>query len=60
MKTIAKLALITYLGLTVNLTAAQEVKKVCNVQKDRAGKQVKVCKDVKIHKKLEGTKVPKK
>lgn len=60
MKTLLKAALISCLSLTVNLTTAQEVKKVCNMQKDRAGKPVKVCKDVKIHKKLEGTKVPKK
>lgn len=58
MKTLLKAALISYLTLTVNLTTAQEVKKVCNMQKDRAGKPVKVCKDVKIHKKLNGTKVP--
>ena len=58
MKTIAKLLLVTFLGLTVNLSSAQETKKVCNVQKDAKGKEVKVCKDVKIHKKLDGTKVP--
>ncbi len=40
------------------LAFAQDVKKVCNVQKDAKGKEVKVCKDVKIHKKLDGTKVP--
>jgi hypothetical protein len=37
---------------------AQEVKKVCNKQKDNKGKEVQVCKEVKIHKKLDGTKVP--
>jgi hypothetical protein len=28
------------------------------MQKDRKGKEVKVCKDVKVHKKLDGAKVP--
>lgn len=58
MKTIIKLALITYLGLTVNLIHAVETKKVCNKQKDNKGKEVQVCKEVKVHKKLDGTKVP--
>jgi hypothetical protein len=37
---------------------AAETKKVCNTQKDSKGKEVQVCKEVKIHKKLDGTKVP--
>ena len=37
---------------------AQETKKVCNKQKDNKGKEVQVCKEIKIHKKLDGTKVP--
>lgn len=45
-----------------------EVKKVCvdKVTKDgkpvldKAGKQVQDCKEMKVHKKLEGTKVPEK
>jgi hypothetical protein len=37
---------------------AQETKKVCNKQKDAKGKEVQVCKEVKVHKKLDGTKVP--
>ena len=57
MKTIIKLTLLTYFGLTVNLTAA-ETKKVCHEQKDNKGKAVQVCKEVKLHKKLDGTKVP--
>jgi hypothetical protein len=48
--------------------AEAEVKKVCHDKVDKAGKPVKNkdgsvkqdCKDVKIHKKLEGTKVPEK
>jgi hypothetical protein len=53
-----KKLLITLLALTVNLAVAQETKKVCNKQKDSKGKEVQVCKDVKIHKKLDGTAVP--
>lgn len=38
---------------------AQETKKVCNTQKDSKGKEVRVCKEVKVHKKLDSvTKVP--
>jgi hypothetical protein len=37
---------------------AQETKKVCNKQKDSKGKEVQVCKEIKVHKKLDGTKVP--
>jgi hypothetical protein len=49
-----KWLLITYLMFTVNLTwAGGEMKKVC---RDEKGKQV--CKTIKVHKKLEGTKVP--
>lgn len=49
-----KWLLISYLTLTVNLCwAGGEMKKVCH---DEKGKQV--CKTIKVHKKLEGTKVP--
>jgi hypothetical protein len=51
----------TLLALTLTMPAfAAETKKICNMQKDRKGKEVKVCKDVKVHKKLDGTKVPEK
>jgi hypothetical protein len=49
--------------------AEQETRKVCVDVKDKEGKPVKdsktgktkqSCKDVKVHKKLEGTEVPKK
>ncbi len=36
---------------------AGETKKVCHAEK-RQGKEVQVCREVKIHKKLDGTKVP--
>lgn len=37
---------------------AAETKKVCIDQKQKDGKNKQVCKDVKVHKKLEGTPVP--
>jgi hypothetical protein len=37
---------------------AGETKKVCHAEKDKKGKEVQVCREVKIHKKLDGTKVP--
>ncbi len=52
-----RIALITLLMLTVNLTfAGGEMKKVCH-QDVKTKKEV--CKVIKVHKKLEGTKVPK-
>ena len=39
--------------------AGGETKEVCEMVKDKNGKEVKVCKQVKVHKKLEGTEVPK-
>lgn len=51
-----KLALLTILTLTVNLTwAGGEMKKVC-MEDAKTKKQV--CKEVKVHKKLDGTAVP--
>lgn len=39
--------------------AEAEVKKVCVEQKDaKTGKLKEVCKNVKVHKKLDGTKFP--
>jgi hypothetical protein len=37
---------------------AGETKKVCHAEKDRTGKEKQVCREVKVHKKLDGTKVP--
>ncbi len=37
---------------------AAETKKVCHAEKDKKGKEVQVCREVKVHKKLDGTKVP--
>ena len=61
--------LIFIAGLAFSVSAmAAEVKTVCkdkvdakgNVVKGKDGKPVQVCKDIKVHKKLEGTKVPEK
>jgi hypothetical protein len=41
---------------TTTFTLA-ETKKVCH-DETRNGKQVQVCKTIKVHKKLEGTEVP--
>ena len=53
-------------GLCVSLFAQAETKKVCvdvkdkqgQVVKDKAGKPKQNCKEMKVHKKLEGTEVP--
>lgn len=55
---IAKFVLITILGLTVNLSwAGGEMKKVCM---EDAKTKKEICKTVKVHKKLDGTKPPEK
>ena len=53
------------MALTVLLSAvlvfqihAAETKKVCHAEKDRKGKEVQVCREVKIHKKLDANKIP--
>ena len=48
---------ITGMFLVTSVNAA-ETKRVCVMQKDKAGKEKEVCKKVKVHKKLDGTKVP--
>ena len=40
--------------------AGGELKKVCHAEKNGKGKEVQVCKEIKVHAKLEGTKVPSK
>jgi hypothetical protein len=37
---------------------AAEKKKVCHEETDKKGKKKEVCKEIKVHKKLEGTTVP--
>lgn len=56
MKSIILAVALTCFGASI---FAAETKKVCVEQTDPKTKKVKeVCKEVKIHKKLEGTKVP--
>lgn len=46
-------------GLLIAFSShAGETKKVCHAEKDRKGKETQVCREVKVHKKLDGTKVP--
>jgi len=53
-----KIALLTLLTLTVNLSwAGGEIKEVCT-KEVKKGKEVEVCKKIKVHKKLDGTAVP--
>lgn len=60
-----KLVLLMALALAGTAFAAGEIKEVCEDKKDKAGKvvngkdgkPVQVCKKIKVHKKLEGTKV---
>jgi hypothetical protein len=59
---------IIMLALAGTAYAGGEMKEVCEVQKDKAGKVIKnkdgsdkeVCKKIKVHKKVEGEKVPEK
>jgi hypothetical protein len=55
------LALVLSLLAPAAVFAAAETKRVCVEQVDAKTKKPKeVCKEVKVHKKLEGTKVPEK
>jgi len=37
---------------------AAETKKVCHVEKVKGGKEKEVCREVKVHKKLDANKIP--
>ena len=60
------LALVASLALVSTAYAGGETKEVCKdkldkagkVVNDKAGKPVQVCKKIKVHKKVEGEKVP--
>jgi hypothetical protein len=53
-----KYLIATLLGLAMTAAQAEaEMKKVCH-KEDKNGKQVEVCKTIKVHKKLEGTEIP--
>ena len=62
------LALVTSLALVGTAYAGGQMKEVCKDKTDKAGKVVngkdgkpqQVCKKIKVHKKLEGTRVPEK
>ena len=63
-----KLLVLVALTFASTAFAGGEMKEVCDVQKDKKGNVVKnkdgsdkqVCKKIKVHKKVEGTKVPEK
>jgi hypothetical protein len=55
------LILAVALTFTLPVFAEAEKKKACVMQKDqKTGKEKEVCKEIKVHKKLEGTAVPEK
>jgi hypothetical protein len=51
---------IALMFVSVSLVQAAETKKVCEKTKDAKGKEKEVCKNIKIHKKLDGEKLPEK
>jgi len=51
------LAVVFMFTTTFTLAETPQTKKVCH-DETRNGKQVQVCKTIKVHKKLEGTEVP--
>ena len=63
-----KLLVLVALAFASTAFAGGEMKEVCDVQKDKKGNVVKnkdgsdkqVCKKIKVHKKVEGDKVPQK
>jgi hypothetical protein len=60
MKQLALLFALFFAAPTV-YSAEPTTKKVCKETKDpKTGKSKEVCKEIKVHKKLEGTEVPKK
>jgi len=46
------------LVLAFSAHAGGEMKKICRMEKDKTGKEKEVCREVKVHKKLEGKTVP--
>ena len=50
--------LITAFAILSSPVQAAEKKKVCHEETDKKGKKKEVCKEIKVHKKLEGTTVP--
>jgi len=61
MKKIIFALVMAFVCVSASYAEPLEVKKVCETTKDaKTGKEKQVCKDVKIHKKLEGTPIPEK
>ena len=60
-KFLIALNLVVWSVVGYQVAQAAETKKACVMQKDqKTGKEKEVCKEIKVHKKLEGTKVPEK
>ena len=55
---IALTAFVALVAFVPPALAGGEMKKVCHMERDKQGKEVPVCKTIKVHKKLEGKKVP--
>ena len=60
-KFLIALNIVTWSLVGYQVAHAAETKKACVMQKDqKTGKEKEVCKEIKVHKKLEGTAVPEK
>jgi hypothetical protein len=60
-KFLIALNLVAWSLIGYQVAYAAETKKSCIITKDaKTGKEKEVCKEIKVHKKLEGTKVPEK
>jgi hypothetical protein len=60
-KFLIALNLVVWSFVGYQVAYAAETKKACVMQKDaKTGKEKEVCKEIKVHKKLEGTAVPEK
>ena len=60
-KFLIALNLVVWSVVGYQVAQAAETKKACVMQKDqKTGKEKEVCKEIKVHKKLEGTAVPEK
>ena len=60
-KLLVALNIVVWSFVGYSVAQAAETKKACVMQKDqKTGKEKEVCKEIKVHKKLDGTKVPEK
>ena len=61
MKKIIFALVMAFVYVNASYAKPLEIKKVCETTKDaKTGKEKQVCKDVKVHKKLDGTPLPEK